>query len=45
VKTGDGIAKAWQWDGNEDNPTVTPSININNGHWHGYLTGGVFRSC
>lgn len=42
---GQQIHGAWGWDGNEDTPTVTPSININNGHWHGYLTNGIFRSC
>lgn len=37
--------KAWGWDKNEESPTATPSININNGHWHGFLTAGVFRAC
>lgn len=36
---------AWAWDRDENAPTVTPSIAINNGHWHGYLTAGVFRPC
>lgn len=44
----------WQWDGNRDAPTLTPSILIHQlddsgkiigEHWHGYLTAGVFRSC
>lgn len=44
----------WQWDGNREKPTLTPSINIlqlNEAgeqigeHWHGFLTAGVFRSC
>lgn len=35
----------WNWDLNEDKPTCTPSISINNGHWHGFLTDGIFRSC
>lgn len=35
----------WEWNGDLDKPTVTPSILINRGHWHGYLTDGVFRSC
>lgn len=39
----------WEWDGNLDKPTVTPSIAISvddsGNHWHGYLTDGVFRSC
>lgn len=36
---------AWAWDGNEEQPTCTPSILINKGHWHGYLTAGVFVEC
>lgn len=36
----------WQWNGNEEAPTVTPSIRFMSGcQWHGYLTAGVFRSC
>ena len=35
---------AWTWDRNEEKPTCTPSILINDNHWHGYLTEGVFRS-
>ena len=38
-------AKVWAWNGDEEKPTATPSININMGHWHGYLTDGVFKSC
>lgn len=34
---------AWKWDRNKDEPTCTPSINIGNGHWHGFLTKGVFK--
>lgn len=41
----------WEWDGNPDQPTLTPSIyrckktwNENCG-WHGYLTKGVWISC
>lgn len=36
---------AWQWDRNEEQPTCKPSINISNGHWHGYLTAGEFIPC
>jgi hypothetical protein len=43
---------AWAWNGNEEKPTAHPSILIatglpttDNGHWHGYLTDGEFRSC
>lgn len=42
----------WGWDGNEEQPTLTPSIWVNKGkanpdagEWHGYLTKGEFVSC
>jgi hypothetical protein len=41
----------WEWNGDFDKPTCTPSILINAHRdppgcgWHGYLTDGVFRSC
>ena len=28
------------WDGNEDRPTFTPSIDVP-GHWHGFIVNGV----
>jgi hypothetical protein len=34
----------WGWDGNEDAPTITPSINLV-GYWHGFFEKGYFRSC
>lgn len=35
--------KAWAWDGNWDEPTLTPSILRGDGcHWHGYLRKGKF---
>lgn len=34
---------AWQWDGNWDAPTLTPSIQRHGScEWHGYLRSGVF---
>lgn len=42
---------AWGWNGDEEKPTTTLSINVMTGpggsasHWHGYLTDGVFRTC
>ena len=36
---------SWAWNGNKDCLTVTPSILIDRGHWHGYLTDGVFVEC
>lgn len=36
---------AWSWDGNEDQPTITPSVSFLSGcRWHGYLTAGVFKT-
>ena len=36
----------WIWDGNEDKPTLQPSIQRLLGcRWHGYLIAGVFKSC
>lgn len=32
--------KAWGWDGNEDMPTITPSIHAI-GHWHGWVRAGM----
>lgn len=34
----------WKWDGNEEAPTITPSIRrIDGCKWHGWLTAGVFK--
>lgn len=36
-------APTWDWDGNEQEPTLTPSINCNgNGGcgWHGFMKAG-----
>jgi hypothetical protein len=33
--------QSWEFDGNEDAPTLSPSIN-HVGCWHGWLRGGVF---
>lgn len=33
----------WEWDGNEMEPTLSPSLN-NEGHWHGWLQGGWWRN-
>lgn len=38
--------QAWRWDGNLEQPTLTPSIQKMNGcRWHGYLVGGQFQGC
>ena len=38
-----GGARTWGWDGNEDKPTVIPSIHWVD-HWHGWLEAGRLRS-
>ena len=45
VQLGDqGGQRLWGWDGNEDKPTLTPSI-LSPGIWHGYLRAGRLVSC
>ena len=39
-----GGLRVWGWDGNEDKPTIAPSIHCP-GLWHGYLEAGHLRSC
>ncbi len=34
---------SWLWNGDMDNPTLSPSINVV-GIWHGYFEGGVIRT-
>ncbi len=34
----------WTWDGNQERPTLSPSIHCVD-HWHGYLRAGRFESC
>lgn len=34
----------WKWDGNEDKPTLEPSIHTV-GRWHGHLRAGRLESC
>jgi hypothetical protein len=35
---------SWTWNGNREKPTLTPSVH-HVGHWHGYLTDGMWVSC
>lgn len=34
---------SWEWDGNKEAPTLSPSVNHID-HWHGYLRAGVWIS-
>jgi hypothetical protein len=36
--------RVWGWDGNEDKPTLNPSILVTD-QWHGYLCAGRLQSC
>ena len=39
---------AWEWDGNEDKPTLAPSIACGRPKgcdWHGYMTAGRLEAC
>jgi len=41
-----GDSPSWLWCGNEEDPTLTPSILRTAGcKWHGYLTRGCFIDC
>lgn len=40
----------WSWDGNQERPTLSPSLRFLEGpdsktHWHGFLCGGVYDTC
>jgi hypothetical protein len=37
--SGDNTKPVWQWDGNREAPTLSPSINVI-GRWHGWLQAG-----
>jgi hypothetical protein len=41
--------QGWDFDGNRERPTLTPSIFSKTEYggcgWHGYLTAGEFKSC
>ncbi len=40
------VGKGWSWDGNEEAPTLAPSIrHLDRCTWHGFLQGGVWRPC
>ena len=33
---------SWEWDGNRERPTLTPSVH-RVGHWHGWLRDGAWH--
>jgi hypothetical protein len=38
-----GVESNWQWDGNREAPTLSPSVNVV-GRWHGYLRAGKLET-
>lgn len=52
VRQGADVGRGWGWDGDDKNPTITPSVNLldlidgdaNKSHWHGFLTAGEWRT-
>lgn len=36
--------QVWGWDGDENAPTIVPSIHYQ-GYWHGFMEKGYLRSC
>ena len=46
VHPSSAVKEGWTWDGNEQLPTLTPSIQkLVSCHWHGHLTKGIFTPC
>lgn len=45
VRLGEKVQGSWQWNGDVEKPTLSPSIQKKNCNWHGYLTDGVFVPC
>jgi hypothetical protein len=35
---------SWEWDGNEEKPTLSPSVHLP-GRWHGWFRAGRMVSC
>ena len=45
VKQGEKQEHSWAWDGNHDQPTLSPSIHrTGDCGWHGYLRNGVWST-
>lgn len=45
IKVGEKIPGFWKWDGNEETPTLEPSIRHLDGcKWHGFLKAGKWST-
>ena len=52
-----GATVTWKWDGDEEKPTLSPSLGLypshknqslgadGRYHWHGFLRSGIFEEC
>lgn len=43
-----GVGASWEWDGNREAPTISPSINcegVRHCGWHGWIRNGVMEGC
>ena len=41
-----GHPQSWAWNGNEDKPTLTPSLkDMGECGWHGFITEGSLTTC
>jgi hypothetical protein len=39
------VGASWEWDGNREAPTITPSVNCEKVcGWHGWIRNGQFES-
>lgn len=51
INQGAKVDRRWQWDGNREKPTLSPSIACLRGDaenselWHGYMRAGKLESC
>jgi hypothetical protein len=44
VAPGNEAHPSWEWDGDENRPTLTPSVHAP-GRWHGFFKAGRMESC
>lgn len=44
IRRGNETKGAWAWDGNEQAPTLSPSV-WQKGCWHGWIRAGRMESC
>lgn len=46
IRPANRLTPSWEWDGNREAPTLTPSVLFRGGcEWHGWLRNGIWESC